>query len=64
MQNRETFDFDCQSKLLFGGDLRGGLVPKRGSGMSVYLRMLRRIDQGEEVEATSGEVGGGASRGL
>lgn len=29
-------------------DLRGGLAD---GGMSVNLRMLRRIDQGEEVEA-------------
>ena len=41
------------------GDLRGGLVPQRGSGMSVNLRMLRRIDKGahgEQVEAVDGAV--------
>jgi hypothetical protein len=29
--------------------------------MTVNLRMLRRIDQGEEVEAADGAVGGNAS---
>ena len=34
-----------------GSDLRGGLAD---GGMSVNLRMLRRINQGEEVEAAAG----------
>ena len=34
-----------------GGDLRGGLAD---GGMTVDLRMLRRIDQGEKVEAADG----------
>lgn len=38
-----------------GGDLRGGLAD---GGMTVNLRMLRRIDQGEEVEVADGTVGG------
>lgn len=37
-----------------GSDLRGGLAD---GGMAVNLRMLRRMDQGEKVEAADGAVG-------
>lgn len=38
------------------GYLRGGLAPQSGSGMTANPRMLRRIDQGEEVETADGAV--------
>lgn len=37
------------------GNLHGGLPE---GGMPVNLRTLRRIDQGQEVEAADGAVGG------
>lgn len=51
--NRDAIDKRHCHHLLpqHGADLRGGLAD---GGMPVNLRMLRRIDQGEEVEARTG----------